>query len=65
MISLVIWVAVLVIIAILVWWILSQLPLPPPIRTVLDIVLVVIVVLILIVILLQIPSLVNFRGPLR
>lgn len=62
MIDLLVYLAVFVIIAILIWWVLSQIPLPEPLGKILIIVVVVIGAIILINILL------NFAGhgvPLR
>jgi heme A synthase len=56
MIDILVYLAIFVIIAILVWWLLSQLSLPEPLRTILIIVIVVIGAVILINILL------NFTG---
>ncbi len=56
MIDILVYLAIFVIIAILVWWLLSQLPLPEPLRTILVIVMVVIGAIILIGLLL------NFTG---
>ncbi len=56
MVDMLIYLAVFVILAIVIWWVLSQLPLPDPLRTVLVIVVVVIGAVILINILL------NFAG---
>jgi len=52
MISFLIWILILLIIMSLAWWILGQLPLPPPIKQVATIILVVICVIILIYMLL-------------
>lgn len=56
MIDLVIYVAVICILAVLLWWLLSQVPLPEPIKKVLTIVFVVVVVLIIVILLLQLAG---------
>lgn len=56
MIELLVWVAVLAIVIILIWWILTQLPLPDPARKIISIVLVVVVAII------AIGLLLNFAG---
>lgn len=53
MIDLLVYLAVFVIVVVLIWWLLSQLPLPEPIGRIITIVLVVIAALILISLLLQ------------
>lgn len=53
MIDFVIYLAVLVILVVLVWWLLTQLPLPDPARKIIQIVAVVIVAVVAIMLLLQ------------
>lgn len=57
MIDLLVYLAVFVILAILIWWILSQLPLPEPLGKILTIVVVVIGAIILIALLLRFAGL--------
>jgi heme A synthase len=56
MIDLLVWVAVLAIVVILIWWVLSQLPLPEPARKIVTIVLVVVVAIIAIGFLLSVAG---------
>lgn len=56
MIDLIVYLAVLVIVFILIWWILSQLPLPEPIGRIVQIVLVVVAAIILISLLLNLSG---------
>jgi hypothetical protein len=53
MITLLVYLAIFVILAIVVWWVMTQLPLPPPLDRILQIVFVVIGAIILIYILLN------------
>ena len=62
MIELLVWVAVLAIVVILIWWILTQLPLPDPARKIITIVLVVVVAIIAIGLLM---NLAGMGPPLR
>ena len=62
MIELLVWVAVLAIVIILIWWILTQLPLPDPARKIITIVLVVVVAIIAIGLLM---NLAGMGPPLR
>ena len=62
MIEMLVWVAVLAIVVILIWWILSQLPLPDPARKIITIVLVVVVAIIAIGLLM---NLAGMGPPLR
>jgi hypothetical protein len=61
LISLLIWVGVLTIVCIALWYILSQIPLPPPIRQIVIVALVVIVAIVAIIMLLNLGHMGNFR----
>jgi hypothetical protein len=54
LIHLIVWIAVLAIVAVAVWWILSQVPLPDPIRKIVIIAVVAIVAVLAIILLLQV-----------
>lgn len=56
MIDLIVYLAVLVIVVILVWWLLSQVPLPEPAGRIIKIVLVVVIALIAIMLLLNLTG---------
>ncbi len=53
MIDLLVYLAIIVILAIVIWWVLSQVPLPDPLKRVLTIVIVVVGTIILIALLLN------------
>ena len=64
MLSLLVWLAILAIVIIVVWWLLTQLPLPEPARKIITIVLVIIIAVVAIGILLQVagnPPRLNLR----
>ena len=63
MVELLIWVVVLVIVAVFLWWLLQQIPLPPPLDKIATIVLVAIGVIVLIGILLSFSGGGGFRLP--
>jgi hypothetical protein len=56
MIDLLVYHAVLVIVMVLIWWLLSQLPLPEPIGKIVQIILVVIAAVVLVSLLLQLTG---------
>ncbi len=56
MVSLLVWLAVIVIVCIVVWFLLNQLDLPPPAQKIITIVIVIFIAVVAIAILLQIGS---------
>jgi phosphoglycerol transferase MdoB-like AlkP superfamily enzyme len=61
LIDLLIWVGVLAIVVIAGWYVLSQVPLPPPIRQIIIVVLVIIVAIIAIITLLNLGHMTSLR----
>lgn len=63
MIELLVYLVILVIVAIFLWWLLGQVPLPEPLQKIATIVLVAIAVIVLIMILLQFAGMGSIRLP--